>query len=85
MKIKAISFNPLQYEVNGMPVPVVEKSYLDENGVSQSIKYLVVDGEKLVIQMKEEILTKVYAEGVDEALVKVEAERLKKIEDNKDK
>lgn len=84
MIIRAIGFNPLRYEVNGMEVPVIELPYLDEDSKGQSVKYIEVDGQKIVMEMKDKILEKVYGKGLDAAIIEVEEERQKK-EDEKTK
>lgn len=79
MILKAISFNPLKYELNGIEVPVVEHSYQDENDKPQKISYVVIDGEKVAIHHEAEISEKLRDSKVDEALQEVEVERISKL------
>lgn len=84
MNIRTISFNPLVVMVDGVVAPVIESSYQDEDGNTQVVTYVVANGEKKVIKHRVEIFEHLETEKtVDEALVKVEVARLKKIEDSK--
>lgn len=73
--IKTVGFNPLKVEVNGIDVPVVEHSYQDENDKTQSISYILLNGEKSVIQSRTEILEDLASMKIDEVLTKVEKAR----------
>lgn len=84
MIIKTL-FNPMRLSVNGVETPVIEQSYLDEDGNAQKVIYAIVDGEKKVIQRRWDLDEKIEIhQSVDVALVKVEEARLKKIDDAKD-
>lgn len=77
--IKTVGFNPLKVEVNGIEVPVVEHSYQDENDKAQAISYVVVNGEKKVIQYRVELLEDLSSMKMDEVLTKVEKAREEKL------
>lgn len=83
MIIRAIAFNPLRVEVNGIEVPVSKTDYLDENGDYKSVQYVMVDGEKFAVEYQEKMVEEFLVNKVDVALAKVEAARIIKIEDLK--
>lgn len=85
MNIRATSFDPLKYEVDGMESPITELTYKDENDVTRTLSYLVINGEKVAIKHEAELFEKLADSKLDDALVKVEEDRVKKIEDEKNK
>lgn len=78
MIIRAISFNPLKYEVNGMEVPVQETAYKDEDGVDCKVSYIVANGEKFPVEHMVEISEKLSVKSLDDVLIDVEAARIEK-------
>lgn len=78
-KIRTVGFNPLKVEVNGIEVPVIEHSYQDEDDNTQIVSYVVVNGEKTVIQSRTEIFEDLSAMKIDEVLTKVEKAREEKL------
>lgn len=79
MTIRTIGFNPLKITVDDVETPVIDEKYLDEDGNSQIISYIVVNGEKIAIQHRAEILEKLKSFKLDEAIAKVEEIRLKNV------
>lgn len=85
MKIETRGFDPLLVFVDKVETPVLETSYLDEDGVNQVISYVVVNGTKYPIRHRMEIFEKLQEKSVDATLVDVEVKRLEKVEIEKNK
>lgn len=79
MKIKAISFNPVKYEVDGIETPAQNVFYKDENGVERKLSYLIINGEKFPVEHRAEISEKLELAKVDQVLAEVETKRLEKL------
>lgn len=83
MIIRAISFDPLVYTIDGVVAPTSKTVYKDEKGEDRELVYIMKDGEKLAVQHQSELTEKLSDMKVDEALAEVEAKRIEntKLED----
>lgn len=78
--IRTIEFSPLKVKVDSTETPVQELAYKDEDGNSRTVHYVVVNGEKIPIQYRVELIPHLMDKKLDQALVKVESDRIKKAE-----
>ena len=80
MNIRTL-FNPMRLEVDGVETPIVEHTYLDEDGNTQTCKYAIVNGEKQIIERRWDLDEKILQHrSLDVALAKVEEVRVQKVE-----
>jgi len=81
MIIRTVAFDPLKVLVNGAYAPVLESSFTDEEGNTHKIFYVIVNGEKRMIQNRYEIHD-IMSKGktLDEALVRFEEVKAEKLE-----
>lgn len=79
MQIRTVCFDPLKVAVNNVETPVYEASYLDEDGKSQTVSYIVVGDEKICIRNRVELELKLLTKNLDAALSEVEQGRQTKL------